>query len=173
MVERCLHRLERDRVRGDAGRERHLHHHLQHGELRPDGRPHRRLHRRRARPDALRQRVPDAPHGLAEDHPRAGHRGRLQRPALRSIRTASSTTSSRSIRASSRSSALASKATGYPIARVAAKIAVGPAAGRDRERGDAEDARLLRAGARLLRRQRSRAGRSTSSTRRTGASARR
>ena len=36
-------RLERARVRGDARRRRHLHHHLQHGELRPDGRPHRRL----------------------------------------------------------------------------------------------------------------------------------
>ncbi len=51
----------------------------------------------------------------------------------------------------SRSSALASKATGYPIARVAAKIAVGLRSGRDRERGDPEDDRLLRAGAGLLR----------------------
>ena len=49
-------RLERDRVRGDAGRRRHLHHHLQHGKLRPDGRPHRRQHRRRAR----RRRSPTA-----------------------------------------------------------------------------------------------------------------
>ena len=54
LVEQYLARLERDRVRGDARRRRHLHHHLQHGELRPDGRPHRRLHRRRAQPDALR-----------------------------------------------------------------------------------------------------------------------
>ena len=37
------HRLEGDRVRGDAGRSRQLHHHLQHGKHRPDGRPHRRL----------------------------------------------------------------------------------------------------------------------------------
>ena len=51
----------------------------------------------------------------------------------------------------SRSSALASKATGYPIARVAAKIAIGLASRRNRERRHQEDARLLRAGARLLR----------------------
>ena len=49
----------------------------------------------------------------------------------------------------SRSSALATKATGYPIARVAAQIAVGPAAGRDPERGHRHDGRRLRAGARL------------------------
>ena len=51
----------------------------------------------------------------------------------------------------SRSSALASKATAYPIARVAAKIAVGKAARRDSERGDAEDEGGIRAGAGLLR----------------------
>ncbi len=94
---------------------------LQHGELRPDGRPHRRQHRRRAQPDADRQGVPDAPVGGAEDHPRPGHRGRLQHPvrpraasrrrrpgpgrtaSKRSSTTASScrpTTSSRSTRAS-------------------------------------------------------------------------
>ncbi len=42
----------------------------------------------------------------------------------------------------SRSSALASKATGYPIARMAAKIAIGTAAGRTDEPRDA--ARPLR-----------------------------
>jgi carbamoylphosphate synthase large subunit len=51
----------------------------------------------------------------------------------------------------SRSSALASKATGYPIARVAAQIAIGPAAGRDPERRDRHDRRGVRAGARLRR----------------------
>ncbi len=51
----------------------------------------------------------------------------------------------------SRSSALASKATGYPIARVAAKIAVGTAPGRDSQRRHPTHDRRLRAGARLLR----------------------
>jgi carbamoyl-phosphate synthase large subunit len=45
----------------------------------------------------------------------------------------------------SRSSALASKATGYPIAKVAAKIALGYNAGRDPEHGDRQDLRLSRA----------------------------
>ena len=53
----------------------------------------------------------------------------------------------------SRSSALASKATGYPIARVAAQIAVGRAAGRDPQRRHRHDRRRLRARARLRRRQ--------------------
>ena len=61
-------------------RRRHLHRRLQHGEHRPDGRPHRRLDRGRAQPDALRPRVPDAADGGHQDHPRARHRGRLQRP---------------------------------------------------------------------------------------------
>ena len=56
------HRLEGNRVRGDARQRRHLHHHLQHGKLRPDGRPHRRQHRRRAVADAVGPRVPDAAH---------------------------------------------------------------------------------------------------------------
>ena len=50
----------------------------------------------------------------------------------------------------SRSSALASKATGYPIAKVAAKIAIGYTPGRDRQRRHRQDLRLLRAGAGLL-----------------------
>ena len=136
-------RLEGDRVRGDARRRRHLHHRLQHGEPRPDGRAHRRQHRRRAQPDADRQGVPDAPDGVAEDHPRAGHRGRLQRPVRagaaagrRALGLARRRRRERRFELPpyyvievnprvSRSSALASKATGYPIARVAAKIAVG------------------------------------------------
>ena len=35
--------LERDRVRSDARRQRHLHHHLLDGKLRPDGRAHRAI----------------------------------------------------------------------------------------------------------------------------------
>ena len=75
--------------------------------------------------DAVGPGVPDAALGGAEDHPRAGHRGRLQRP----VRARSATRSQYSVievnPRVSRSSALASKATGYPIARVAAKIAIG------------------------------------------------
>jgi len=67
--------------------------------------------------------------------------------------TRPTTPSSRSTRAYSRSSALASKATGYPIARVAAQIAVGAPAGRDPQRRDRHDRRRLRTGARLRRRQ--------------------
>ena len=51
----------------------------------------------------------------------------------------------------SRSSALASKATGYPIARVAAQIAVGSPTGRDPQRRDGDDGRRVRAGAGLRR----------------------
>ncbi len=49
----------------------------------------------------------------------------------------------------SRSSALASKATGFPIAKIAAKLAVGYTPRRDPQRHHAQDARLLRAHARL------------------------
>jgi carbamoyl-phosphate synthase large subunit len=49
----------------------------------------------------------------------------------------------------SRSSALASKATGFPIARVGAKLAVGYTPGRAPQRHHEDDPRLLRAGARL------------------------
>ena len=50
----------------------------------------------------------------------------------------------------SRSSALASKATGFPIAKFAAKLAVGWGPGRDSQRHHQEDPRLLRAHHRLL-----------------------
>ena len=54
----------------------------------------------------------------------------------------------------SRSSALASKATGFPIAKVAAKLAVGYTLGRDRQRHHRRrDARELRADHRLRRHQ--------------------
>ncbi len=53
----------------------------------------------------------------------------------------------------SRSSALASKATGFPIAKIAAKLAVGLYPRRDTERHHQEDPRFLRADHRLLRSQ--------------------
>ena len=49
----------------------------------------------------------------------------------------------------SRSSALASKATGFPIAKIAAKLAVGYHARRDPQRHHARNARLLRTDHRL------------------------
>ena len=51
----------------------------------------------------------------------------------------------------SRSSALASKATGFPIAKIATRLAVGLHARRDRERHHAGDAGELRASDRLRR----------------------
>ena len=51
----------------------------------------------------------------------------------------------------SRSSALASKATGFPIAKIAAKLAVGYHSGRDPNDITREDAGLLRADDRLRR----------------------
>ena len=53
----------------------------------------------------------------------------------------------------SRSSALASKATGFPIARIGAKLAVGLSPRRDPERHHEDDAGVVRAGARLRRRE--------------------
>ena len=160
-VERSPARLERGRVRGDARRRRQLHHRLQHGELRPDGRPHRRQHRRRAQPDADRQGVPDAPLGGAEDHPRPGHRGRLQHPVRLAPAETSCGTPIRRAAAVLRHRgqpprlALAPpwprKATGYPIARVAAKIAVGKTLDEIPNAVTGEDDGRLRAGARLLR----------------------
>ncbi len=49
----------------------------------------------------------------------------------------------------SRSSALASKATGFPIAKIAARLAVGYTPGRNPQRHHQEDALLLRAHHRL------------------------
>ena len=64
----------------------------------------------------------------------------------------------------SRSSALASKATGYPIARVAAKIAFGKTLARDRQRRDTAARPPRSSPPSTTAWSRSRAGRSTSST---------
>ena len=101
--------------------------------------------------DPVRQGIPDAAHRGAEHH--------LRRWASRAAATASLPCNPDSFEYAvievnprvSRSSALASKATGYPIAKVAAKIAIGYTPGRDRQRGHRQDLRLLRAGAGLLR----------------------
>ncbi len=73
----------------------------------------------------------------------------------------------------SRSSALASKATGYPIARVAAKIAVGKTPGRDPERRHRSAPRPPSSRRSTTAWSRSRAGPSTSSRSATASSARR
>ena len=117
--------LQGDRVRGHAGRQRYRHHRLQHGEHRPGGRPHRRLHRGGPQPDPDQQGVSDAPRQRPEDHPRPEDRGRLQRAVRPGSRSPSSIIVIEVNPRVSRSSALASKASGYPIARVSAKIAVG------------------------------------------------
>ena len=152
--------IEYEVMRDGAGQ---LHHRLQHGELRPDGRPHGRLHRRRAVADAERQGLPDAAVGSAADHLRSlgiegGCNVQFSLAPRKDVRDWEGDPDAplpyHVIEVNprvSRSSALASKATGYPIARVAAKIACGQDARRDPERGDAEDDGRVRAGARLLR----------------------
>ena len=120
-------RLERVRARGDAGPVRQLRRGVHHRELRPHGRPHRRLDHGGAGADPLGPRVP-------------AHAGRRWFACIRRIgvetggsRTSSSPwTRSAATRSSmsmnprvSRSTALASKATGFPIAKIAARLAVG------------------------------------------------
>ena len=118
--------LEGIRARADAGRQGQRRRGLLHREPRPDGRAHRRLDHRRAGDDAHRPRIP------ADARPRAW------RSCARSgWPPAAATSSSRSTRSNgriiviemnprvSRSSALASKATGFPIAKIAAKLAIG------------------------------------------------
>ena len=119
-------RLEGVRDGGGPRQGGQLHHRLLDRELRPDGRAHRRLHHRRAGADADRQ-------GIS----RSCATPRSRCCARSASRPAAPTCSSRSIPKDgrlvviemnprvSRSSALASKATGFPIAKVAAKLAVG------------------------------------------------
>ncbi len=76
-------------------------------------------------PDPDRRRPPAAAQRGARDHPRRSASRAAATSSSRSRPTRPSTRSSRSTRASVAISALASKATGYPIARVAAQIAVG------------------------------------------------
>ena len=94
-------------------------------ELRPDGRAHRRLDHRRAGDDADRQGVPAPARRGARDHHRDRRRDRrLQRPVRGQPEDGRVIVIEMNPRVS-RSSALASKATGYPIAKIAAKLAVG------------------------------------------------
>ena len=120
------HRLEGIRARGDARRRRQLRRHLLDREHRSDGRAHRRQHHRRADPDADATRNTS---GCAT--PRAASSAAsASRPADRTSSSPSIPTNGRMVVIEmnprvSRSSALASKATGFPIAKIAAKLALG------------------------------------------------
>ncbi len=118
-------RLAGDRVRGHARRRRHVHRGVLDGERRSARRPHRRLDRGRPGPDPDRCRPPAAAQRGARDHPGARRRGRLQRPVravarLDRVRGDRGQPARLAARPRSRR-----KATGYPIARVAAQIAIG------------------------------------------------
>ena len=123
---RVGHRLERVRDGGDARRRRQRRHHLLDRELRPDGRAHRRLDHRGPGPDAHRQGIPADARRLDRRDPRDRRRdGRLEHPVRRRSRQTGRMVVIEMNPRVSRSSALASKATGFPIAKIAAKLAVG------------------------------------------------
>jgi len=100
-------------------------HGLLHRERGRDGRAYRRFLLRRADADD-RSQAPGEAAGLFLPH-RRGHRRhrRHEHPVSRTTRRRGASSLSRSTRATSRSSALASKATGFPIALVSAKLAGG------------------------------------------------
>jgi len=132
-----------------------LHHRLLDREPRPDGRAHRRLHHRRPGADADRQGIPAS---CAMPRSRCCARS-ASRPAARNVQFAVNPDDGRMIVIEmnprvSRSSALASKATGFPIAKVAAKLAVGYTLDETRQRHHRRrDAGLVRADHRLRRHQ--------------------
>ena len=119
-------RLGRVRARADARPRGQRRRRLLDREPRPDGRPHGRLGDRRAADDALRRGLPGAARRGDRRHPRGRRRlRRLEHPVRpRTARRGELRVIEMNPRVS-RSSALASKATGYPIAKVAAKLAVG------------------------------------------------
>ena len=119
-------RLEGIRDGGRARPRRQRHHHLLHRECGPDGRAYRRFHHGRARADADRQGISAHAHA----------------PRIAVLREIGVETGGSNVQFAvnpadgrmviiemnprvSRSSALASKATGFPIAKIAAKLAVG------------------------------------------------
>ncbi len=118
-------RLEGVRVGADARQERQRRGRLLHRELRPHGRPHRRLDHRRPGDDADRPRVPGAARRRHRDHPRGRCRHRRLQHPVRGEPRGRPGHRHRDEPRVSRSSALASKATGFPIAKIAAKLAVG------------------------------------------------
>ena len=144
--------LEGVRARGHARPRRQRHRRLLDRELRRDGRAHGRLDHRRAADDALGPAVP----GRCATRRRPSSGRSAWTPAARTSSSPSSPTTGRRVVIEmnprvSRSSALASKATGFPIAKIAALLAVGYTLGRDPQRHHEEDAGVLRAVARLRR----------------------
>jgi hypothetical protein len=127
-------RLEGVRDGGGARPRGQLHHHLLHRELRRHGRAHRRLDHRRAGADADRQGVPDHARRLAGGAARDRRRHRRLQRAVRDQPGRRAHDHHRDEPARLALSALASKATGFPIAKVAAKLAVGLHAGRAAQR---------------------------------------
>ena len=143
-------RLAGDRVRGDAGRGRDLHHDLQHGEPRSDGGAHRRLHRGGAGADPHRPRAPAAPQRGAAHHQRARDRRRLQRavrPGTRRLRLSRHRGQPPGV-AVLRPGQQGDRLPDRPAGRQDRRR---PASRRDPQRGDRQDLRRLRAGPRLLR----------------------
>ena len=117
-------RLAGDRVRGHARRRRHVHRGLLDGERRPARRPHRRLDRRGAvqtLTDPVHQRLRSAALAIIRGLGVEGGCNVQFALSPDSTEYAVIEVNPRVCRCS----ALASKATGYPIARVAAQIAVG------------------------------------------------
>ena len=94
-------------------------------EPRPHGRPHRRLDHRRPGPDPHRRRVPGHAGRRLRLHPPGGGGDRRLQRAVRPRPGQRRHGHHRDEPRVSRSSALASKATGFPIAKIAAKLAVG------------------------------------------------
>ena len=156
-------RLEGVRARGHARRGGHVRRRLLDREPRPDGRPHGRLDHDRAADDALGRRVPGDARRREEGHPRRrGRDGRLEHPVRGAPEDGPP---DRDRDEPARLAVLGPRLEGdglpdredrgAPRRRLPAR--------RDPERHHEEDARVLRADARLRRRRRSRASRSRSS----------
>ena len=153
LLEESVAGLGRVRARGDPRPGRQRHDRLLDRERRPDGRPHGRLGHRRAGADAHRPRVPGAARRLGGVIRAVGVETGGSNVQFALNRDTGELVVIEMNPRVSRSSALASKATGYPIAKVATRLAHRLHARRDPERHHADDARGVRADARLRRRQ--------------------
>ena len=117
--------LEGIRARGDARHGRQRRDRLLDRKSRSDGRAYRRLDYGRAGADPDRQGIPDHARRGAAHHPRNRRRHRrLEYPVRDQSGDGRMVVIEMNPRVS-RSSALASKATGFPIAKIAARLAVG------------------------------------------------
>ena len=126
LVDESLLGLEGIRDGGGARHRRQCHHRLLHRKRGPDGRPYRGFDHRGAGADADRQGIPDH----AQRHSIAVLREIGVETGGSNVQWAINPEDGRMVVIEmnprvSRSSALASKATGFPIAKIAAKLAVG------------------------------------------------